>query len=164
MLFFSERFVWIPLYASILFLIYKKFGWKQTLFLIFLYVFLIVISDQLSFFLKNSTQRLRPFRDPRLSDIAHFVGKSGGKFGFVSGHATNAFAFAVFSALILKHRLITISLLVWASVVAYSRVYLGVHFPGDILGGAVLGSGLAFFFSFLHKIMARKFQWLTKKK
>lgn len=104
---------------------------------------LVAISDQVAMLFKNTwVQRLRPFREPALEGLISKVGKSGGTYGFYSGHASNAMALAVFMWHLLKqsHKTTGILLFIWAVLVAYSRVYLGVHYPGDVLMGMFMGT------------------------
>lgn len=114
---------------------------RHALLVLAMLVLAFVIADQVSSgLIKHLVERLRPTHDPSLGDAVHIVnGYRGGMYGFVSSHAANAFAAATFIALILRHRLVTISLLAWATLQCYSRVYLGVHYPGDILGGVIVG-------------------------
>ena len=100
-----------------------------------------VLADQLSSgLIKHLVERLRPTHDPSLSDAVHIVnGYRGGMYGFVSSHAANSFAAITFIALLFSNRVVTIALAVWALLQCYSRIYLGVHYPGDILGGMVVG-------------------------
>jgi undecaprenyl-diphosphatase len=138
----SHRFIWIPLYSFLLFLLFRHYGIK-ALILFVLVVLLITISDQASVHLfKNVFQRLRPCHEPALEGMVYTLGRCGGRFGFISSHASNSFALATFMALVLwnKVRIMTIIMLVWAAMVSYSRVYLGVHYPGDILVGAMVGA------------------------
>jgi undecaprenyl-diphosphatase len=103
-----------------------------------------VLTDQLANLVKLVVERVRPSREPELAGMVHHVkGYLSGGFSFVSGHASNVFGFALLSSFILKQRAYTWSIFVWASVVSYSRIYLGVHYPLDILGGMVLGMGVA---------------------
>ena len=136
----SDKYVWIPFYALLLYLMIKKSGfrWWQIITGI---VILILISDQIaSGLLKPWVERLRPCYDPELEGTVHLLKGCGGRFGFASSHASNSFAVAMFCWLLLRDSLKHVWLLfVWASLVAYSRVYLGVHFPGDILTGALIG-------------------------
>ncbi len=138
----SHRFIWIPLYAFLFFLLIRHYGIKALILLV-LVVLLITISDQASVHLfKNVFQRLRPCHEPALEGMVYTLGRCGGRFGFISSHASNSFALATFMALVLwnKVRPMAIFMLVWAALVSYSRVYLGVHYPGDILVGAMVGA------------------------
>lgn len=140
MYFASGRFGWIPLYAFIIFLIIQKYRVKSIAYILAA-ILLIVLSDQLSVHLfKNVFERLRPCHNPDIKDFVHLVhNHCGGKYGFVSSHAANTFALATFTGLMMRKRWYTYTLLSWASLVSYSRVYLGVHYPGDIIAGALFG-------------------------
>ena len=113
----------------------------HALLVLLMLVLAFVVADQVSSgLIKHLVERLRPTHDPSLGDAVHVVnGYRGGMYGFVSSHAANSFAAATLLALIMRHRLVTFSLLAWAGLQCYSRVYLGVHYPGDILGGLVVG-------------------------
>lgn len=145
--------IWIPFYALLLFLIirkdsngFKSVQWKQIIALVLTIALTITIADQLaSGLLKPLIGRLRPSHNPSLEGIVHLLKNSngdfyrGGKYGFVSSHAANSFALAIFIVKVLASKRWSIVLLTWASFVSYSRIYLGVHYPGDILGGAIVG-------------------------
>lgn len=105
-------------------------------------VLAFVLADQISSgLIKHLVERLRPTREPSLENMIHIVNDyRGGMFGFVSSHAANSFAAATFIALLMRHRLVAISLFMWALLQCYSRVYLGVHYPGDLLGGIAVGA------------------------
>jgi len=145
MFFLTGKLTWAPLYAVVLFYLFKKEKWYGILALVFA-VLVIVFADQSSVKLfKNVFERLRPSHNPEIKDIVHIVNnKRGGQFGFVSSHAANTFGFAMFISLFFKIRWVSISLFTWAVVVSYTRIYLGLHYPGDILGGAILGSLIGF--------------------
>lgn len=139
----TYKYYAIPLYLYLLFILYKKLSRRELAILLITVVILIAASDQIAMLFKNTlVQRLRPFREPALDGLISKVGKSGGTYGFYSGHASNAMALAVFMWNILKqsHKAIAIFLFIWALLVAYSRVYLGVHYPGDVLMGIFMGT------------------------
>lgn len=144
MWFLSAKLVWIPLYLFIIYLLWKKYRGKIWLVLVFA-IFAVLMSDQISVFIKTHVHRLRPCRDESISDLVHLVGSyCGGKFGFVSSHAANTFALASMTAPMLKKRWYSILIFSWATLVSYSRIYVGVHFPGDVIGGALLGLIIGF--------------------
>lgn len=147
----SSKLIWVPLYAFILVMLGIKY--KRSLLLIIPIIILTVTaSDQLSVHaFKEVFQRLRPCHEPELSGLVHTVNnKCGGLYGFVSSHASNSFAVAVLSLGLLRKKWFTAVILFWAALVSYSRVYLGVHYPGDIIGGALLGTLIAYAFLLLY--------------
>ncbi|SNR70966.1 undecaprenyl-diphosphatase [Maribacter sedimenticola] len=158
--FVSHKLSALPLYMFLLLLAYKKLGLKQTLVLLVTITLLITVTDQLSNFFKYGVARLRPCHNPEIAPVMRLV-KSycGGQFGYFSAHAANAFAVAVFFSILLKSEIkyIGVGLLIWAALVAYSRVYIGVHFPLDIFTGAVLGSLFGWLFIKLFIFALRKF-------
>jgi len=138
MLMVTRKETWIPFFVIILFFIIKNYRSKALLVILFL-AFTILVSDQLSVLLKDNIQRFRPVHDPVIGPLVHNVLRKGSQYGFVSSHAANGFAIFAFTASIFKNRNYWFLLLFWAILFSYSRIYSGVHYPLDILGGAVLG-------------------------
>lgn len=140
MKFLSNKYVWIPLYA---FLIWKLFqhNRKSIKAAVFYLVLTIVWADQISSsILKPLVKRLRPSHVPEFQSWIHLPNGPGGLYGFCSSHAANAFAVAVGFYLLTRNRPIGIALLIWASLISYSRIYLGVHYPLDVIVGACIGT------------------------
>ncbi|MFZ0281717.1 MAG: phosphatase PAP2 family protein [Bacteroidales bacterium] len=136
----SRIIIWIPLYLAIL--IYLLLRYKRKFIIIILFIIVAVtLTDQFALLIKNSVDRLRPCHEPALSGLVHLVnGKCGGLYGFVSSHAANSFNVALLSLLFIRKRWYTISIIIWAVIVGYSRIYLGVHYPGDVICGSILGA------------------------
>jgi len=136
----SGKLIWVPLYLAILVTMGIKYK-RKFLVILLLIAIAATFSDQASVMIKNMVQRLRPCHDPALEGLVHlFNGECGGLYGFVSSHATNSFDVALLSLLFIKRRWFSVFIVVWALVVGYSRIYLGVHYPGDVICGSVLGS------------------------
>lgn len=157
----TSRWAWIPLYALLLFFIWKRFG-RQTIMIAVTIALMILASDQTANLLKNSICRPRPCYDNTLSGQVITPAGCGGNFGFVSGHAANSFALALFLWLLSGHRngyapvrwrTWWFMLFPWAIIVCWSRIYMGVHFPFDLLGGCTLGAVYSVLFFFLYKKM-----------
>lgn len=152
MLLVSAKTTWIPFYIAILMVVIKNWGKNSWLIIVGLILCIIIADQTASGLLKNIVQRPRPFLDPSIQNMVVLVDnyKAGG-YSFVSSHAANAFGLATLTSLLLRNRIFTFSVLVWATIIAYSRVYLGVHFPGDIVGGAIVGSVAAYIVYFILK-------------
>ncbi|TAL57512.1 MAG: phosphatase PAP2 family protein [Bacteroidetes bacterium] len=136
----TNKYTWIPFYLIILFFVWKKVKSKMWL-VVLSVVILITLSDQISVHLfKEIFQRYRPCHNLLLQDRVQLInGHCGGDYGFVSSHAANAFALTTFLIFFFRRRDFALFMYLWASVVCYSRVYAGVHYPFDILGGMMLG-------------------------
>jgi undecaprenyl-diphosphatase len=136
MILISSKWFWIPLYIYILYLIYKRFS-DQFLKILFALGLLIFLADFGSVHLfKEVFERARPCH---FLDGIRVVDGCGGPFGFISSHASNSFALAFFIALLFRNFSGFAVLFSWAVIIGFSRVYLGVHYPLDILGGMFWG-------------------------
>lgn len=151
---------WIPLYLVFIALIIKNYQ-KETWLILLAIALVILAADQItSGFMKPFFERLRPSHEPALDGLVHTVNDyKGGRFGFASGHSSNSFAIATILFLLFRQKYTwVLCMFVWAAVVAYSRIYLGVHYPGDIIVGGLIGvacgwGGFAFY-QYLRKLKA----------
>lgn len=150
---------WIPVILVLLFVVFKNNRWNESLLIIVMIALTITFADQFaSGFCKPYFARLRPHCDPEIMDMVHTInGHSCGRYGFISSHAANTFGVAVFVSLLVKNWGLTAFLLSWAAIPSYSRIYMGVHFPGDIITGALAGSLIAFFNYLIYSFIKKKF-------
>jgi undecaprenyl-diphosphatase len=124
-----------------------KKHWPLLLLSVIFVVLVVAVADQVSVHLfKNVVQRLRPSHEIDLAEMIHLPRRKGGEFGFVSGHATTSFALAYFTSRIIGLRWFTWIIFFWAVIFSYSRIYIGVHYPGDSIFGALLGLFIAWLF------------------
>jgi undecaprenyl-diphosphatase len=143
---------WIPLFLLMFYLIYKKIGGKQTLYVLLFIAILIAFTDQTTNLFKYTFQRLRPCNNPDINSIIRVV-QVRKSYSFFSGHAANTMAVATFLYLVLKRHFKYLGFLfLWPLIFAYSRIYLGLHYPGDILTGYFFGA----LFGFLIYLVYRK--------
>lgn len=159
MIFISGKLTWLPFYLVLLFLLIKNYK-KQSVLVIISIILLIICSDQISSSVfKPLFERPRPCHNEAIKDLVYLPnGHCGGAYGFISSHACNAFALAVFITQMLKQYYSKIAwvMFVWASLVAYSRIYMGVHYPGDVLVGAVVGAIIGWGFVRVNKLISQK--------
>jgi len=155
----TETFIWTPLYAILIFLVIKTYG-KSSIWIILGVGMTILLCDQITTgFMKPFFARPRPSHESELEGLLHLVdGYRGGLYGFASSHAANTFGVAIFIWLSLRKHYRWIGVIfIWAILMSYTRIYLGVHYPTDILVGAIIGllCGL---------LCAKSSFWLLKNK
>ena len=158
----TNKFSAIPLYFLLLYVTYKKFGIRKTIILLAFIAVLILVSDQTSNLFKNGFKRLRPCHNGEIANLCRLVGnRCGGLYAYFSAHAANSMAIAVFFsfALNFKSKISVFLLLFWAILVAYSRIYVGVHFPLDIITGMFFGILYGFCFAKLFKFGVNRFKF-----
>ena len=151
----SGKLTWLPLYAALLWALVRRHGWRTAWWLLATALVVLLVDRISSGLIKPTVARLRPTHEPAIANLVHTVnGYRGGLYGFVSSHAANTCGVAVLLAGALGRCWLWGALLLWAAFVSYSRIYLGVHYPGDVLCGAALGSGvgLGIYIAFKHII------------
>ncbi|WP_233098709.1 phosphatase PAP2 family protein [Aureibaculum flavum] len=145
-MFITNQFSWIPLFLLLFYFIFKSYGWKKGLILVLVAAGLVAFSDQFVNLIKNNVARLRPNNDPTVNELIRILKKPRG-YSFVSGHSTTSFAVTTFMILTLrKYYKYPFLLLGWPLLFAYSRIYIGVHFPIDIFMGMLLGITIGLLF------------------
>ena len=141
MLWITGNMIWIPFYIFILFMVIYHERPYRFIFTILFLAIAVGLSDYISVIIKNLVERPRPSHNPEITGLVHIVNNyRGGNYGFVSSHAANVFATVAFLSNQFKNYKWSLVLLGWAALVSYSRIYLGVHYPLDIICGAVLGA------------------------
>ena len=141
----SGKLIWAPLYAAILTWIAIKEKKQFYFFLIFI-LLSVLLADRGSVLIKNLVLRPRPCHEPALEGLVHTInGECGGMYGFVSSHAANSFNVAFISLLMIRKTWYTVSIVFWALLVGYTRIYLGVHYSGDVLCGSIYGALVGWF-------------------
>ncbi|MBT8257000.1 MAG: phosphatase PAP2 family protein [Bacteroidia bacterium] len=155
----TNKFTFIPLYALLLFLIFRKMGLKPMLLLIVIIVIMITFTDQITNLFKYGFERPRPCQEDDLKELMRYIAERCGRYGFFSGHSSNSMAAAVFAGLLLRpyYRNLIFILLFWSAVVAYSRIYVGVHFPLDIFFGMLFGAISGYLFFLIQKWARNRF-------
>ena len=156
----TSTVAWLPVAVVLIYVIIKNNSMREVGLIIGMVALAILVADQFSSsFCKPYFARFRPAQDPQLMYLVDVVdGYRGGRYGFISSHAANTFAVGIFLALLIRHVWVSVSLFLWAALCSYSRIYLGVHYPGDIFfgmsWGLFVGGMLYLLYAFLQRKMA----------
>ena len=156
-LFITKQINWIPFFVLLLYLIIKKLGGKQSLYLLLFVVILLIFSDQVTNFFKFGFKRLRPCNNPEINTFIRVV-QVRNSFSFFSGHAANSMAVATFLYFVMKPYFKYLGLLfLWPLIFAYSRIYLGLHYPLDIICGYLFGFTSGYLMFKIHQFTQIKY-------
>ena len=152
----TKQVNWLPFFLLLFYIIYKKLGVKQMLYLMLFIAILIAFTDQATNLVKNSVQRLRPCNNPDIKSIIRIV-QQRDSYSFFSGHAANTMAVATFLYFVFRKNIRYLGFLfLWPLIFAYSRIYLGLHYPLDILSGYLFGFIVGY-------AMYKCYTWAQKK-
>lgn len=163
----TSTFIWIPLAIILLYIVIRNNRPKEALLTFIAIALVITLADQTaSGICKPLFARFRPTQAPEIMYLIDTVnGYRGGRYGFISSHAANTFAVAIFVSLLIRSKLLSVVLILWASLNAYSRIYLGVHYPGDILfgtlDGCLIGVGIYMLYQYVLKKMNKSYHFVS---
>ena len=160
---FTTTSVWIPVAAVLLFIVLKNNTPRGSLLTVLAVALTILACDQISSgLIKPIVARLRPSHDPSFMHLIDtFNGYRSGSYSFTSSHACNSFGIFTIIALIIRNRALSFSLLLWACINSFSRIYLGVHYPGDILCGAIVGTVIGSIIFLIYHIVKKKIDYTS---
>lgn len=140
---FTRTEYWLLFFVALIYYVIKRYRLKTILILVMV-ALTILAADQFSGLIKDLVQRLRPTHDPSMQQLVHNVLTKGGQYSYFSAHASNTFAIATLLSLVFKNNRFNIVIFIWAGLVSYTRIYLGLHFPFDILTGVIFGLALGY--------------------
>lgn len=157
--FVTQKWSSIPIYILLLYLIYKNYGLRGTLVVVVSVALMITATDQISSLFKYGIRRPRPCQVAEIKEHMRFIADGCGRFGYFSAHAASSMAAAVFLGLSLQkwYKYLPFLLLLWAVITAYSRIYLGVHYPLDVVSGMAFGGLTGWLFYLLQKWGQKRF-------
>lgn len=157
---FSDKLIWIPMYLLLAFWLVWRYQMQGVIMLIMAGLVIVFCDQTASHLIKSLVHRLRPSHEAALAGLIHISRAGpGGLYGFVSSHAANSFGLASFFYFMFeqKFRLLKYWILIWAVLVSYSRIYNGVHYPGDVIGGAVIGACMGWGMSKIYQYIEHKY-------
>lgn len=160
--FITNKWSSIPLYAFLVYLLFRSFGWKTMVSTLVLIAVMITITDQLANVFKDGFQRLRPCREEGVMEYTRFVAVRCGVYGYFSAHAASSTALVVFLGSLFRSRypIVVAGLVVWGLMVSYSRIYVGVHYPSDVITGMLIGSLIGYLLYRVQRLrLEHKINW-----
>lgn len=156
--YWRSMYFWLPLYIFFTSYLLYNFGKTAAIYILALALTVGVADVTSSRIIKNTVQRVRPCNDIAIQKNVKLLVPCGGGYSFPSSHATNHFAAAVFVifTFVENRRWLKWSLIAWAASIAFGQVYVGVHYPLDVICGAILGSGIGWLGAFVYQKMLKK--------
>ncbi|MBV7267933.1 phosphatase PAP2 family protein [Winogradskyella luteola] len=157
---YTNKVYWIPFYIFLAYLLYKRLGTKMVLLTLLIAILMVSFTDQITNLFKHGFERLRPCHQDGVKEVMDLVkSRCGGKYGYFSGHSSNSMGVAMLVGLMLKekYKYLIYILIVWALMMGYSRIYIGVHYPLDVLSGFIFGGLSGFMFYKLDKYLQSRF-------